>query len=99
MTPVEPPKNAIGRNTADSTSAMPTSAPVICDIERRVASFGEPHSSSSAERRVGKEGVRPCRARWSPHPETQQNNKQSEKPQAAVKDRSKKIRQGYKTRN
>jgi hypothetical protein len=26
---VEPPKNAMGRNTADSTRAMPTSAPVI----------------------------------------------------------------------
>ena len=33
MTPVEPLKNAMGRNTADSTSAMPTRAPVISPIE------------------------------------------------------------------
>ncbi len=45
MTPVEPPKNAIGMNTAASTSAMPTSAPVICPIDLRVASFGERPSS------------------------------------------------------
>ena len=46
MTPVEPPKKAMGRNTADSTRAMPTRAPVISPIERRVASFGESFSSS-----------------------------------------------------
>ena len=34
MTPVEPLKNAIGRNTADSTVATPISAPVISFIER-----------------------------------------------------------------
>ncbi len=45
MTPVEPRRNAIGRNTADNTSAMPTSAPVICDIDLRVASTGERLSS------------------------------------------------------
>ena len=45
MTPVEPPKKAIGRNTADSTSAMPTRAPVISSIDLRVASFGERPSS------------------------------------------------------
>ena len=33
MTPVEPPKNTIGRNTAESTSAMATSAIWICCIE------------------------------------------------------------------
>ena len=38
MTPVEPPKKAIGMNTAESTSAMPTSAPVISCIDSRVAS-------------------------------------------------------------
>ena len=38
MTPVEPPKKAIGTNTADSTRAMPTSAPVIWSIDLRVAS-------------------------------------------------------------
>ena len=45
MTPVEPPKNAIGMNTAASTSAMPTSAPVIWPIDLRVASFGDRPSS------------------------------------------------------
>ncbi|CAI2486628.1 Uncharacterised protein [Serratia ficaria] len=40
MAPVAPPKNAIGINTADSTMAMPTSAPCICPIDLRVASFG-----------------------------------------------------------
>src|SRR5215470_8516574 len=45
MTPVEPPKNAIGMNTEDSTSAMPTSAPVIWPIDFLVASFGDNPSS------------------------------------------------------
>ncbi len=36
---------AIGRNTAASTSATPTSAPVISFIERMVASFGGRPSS------------------------------------------------------
>ena len=45
MTPVEPPKNAIGTNTAESTSAMPISAPVIWSIDLRVASFGGRPSS------------------------------------------------------
>ena len=40
MMPVEPPKKAIGMNTADSTIAMPTSAGVISSIDLRVASFG-----------------------------------------------------------
>ena len=44
MTPTEPPKNAIGMNTAASTSAMPTSAPVIWPIDLRVASRGRPSS-------------------------------------------------------
>src|SRR5262249_49888926 len=35
MTPVEPLKNAIGRNTADSTRAMPIRAPEISSIDRR----------------------------------------------------------------
>ena len=35
MTPTEPPKNAIGTNTADSTVAMPISAPVISSIDLR----------------------------------------------------------------
>ena len=45
MTPVDPPKNAMGMNTAESTRAMPTSAPVICFMDLRVASFGESPSS------------------------------------------------------
>ena len=45
MTPTEPPKNAIGKNTADSTVVMPTSAPVISPIDLRVASFGSSPSS------------------------------------------------------
>ena len=45
MTPVDPPKKAMGMNTAESTSAMPTSAPVICLMDLRVASFGESPSS------------------------------------------------------
>ena len=35
----------MGTNTADSTRAMPTSAPVICPIDLRVASLGERPSS------------------------------------------------------
>ena len=45
MTPVEPPKKAIGMNTADSTRPMPTSAPVIWPIDFLVASFGDRPSS------------------------------------------------------
>ncbi|MDB5556032.1 MAG: transketolase [Rhizobium sp.] len=45
MTPTEPPKNAIGTNTADSTVAMPTSAAVISSIDLRVASLGDRPSS------------------------------------------------------
>ena len=37
--------NARGTNTAESTSAMPTSAPVISDIDLRVASSGDRPSS------------------------------------------------------
>ena len=40
MTPTEPPKKAIGTNTAESTVAMPTSAPVISDMDSIVASRG-----------------------------------------------------------
>ncbi len=40
MMPVEPPKNAIGRNTAPSTTVMPISAPVISPIDCWVASRG-----------------------------------------------------------
>ena len=36
---------AMGTNTADSTSPMPTSAPVICSIDLRVASSGDKPSS------------------------------------------------------
>ena len=45
MMPVEPPKKAIGMNTAVSTSAMPTMAPVISPIDFSVASSGESFSS------------------------------------------------------
>ena len=45
MTPVEPPKNAIGTNTAASTRPIPISAPVIWSIDFRVASFGGRPSS------------------------------------------------------
>jgi hypothetical protein len=45
MTPVEPPKKAIGTNTAESTKAMPISAPTIWSIDLRVASFGDNPSS------------------------------------------------------
>ena len=45
MTPVEPPKKAIGTNTADSTRPMPISALVIWSIERLVASLGGKPSS------------------------------------------------------
>ena len=45
MTPVEPPKKAIGRNTADSTRAIATSAPEISPIDFSVASrAGSPSS-------------------------------------------------------
>ena len=46
MMPTEPGKNAIGTNTAISTSVMPMMAPVICDIALRVASFGGRPSSA-----------------------------------------------------
>ena len=46
MMPVEPLKNAIGRNTAESTMPMPTSAPLISPIDLRVASFGDSPSSA-----------------------------------------------------
>ena len=36
--PTDPPKKAIGMNTADSTSAMPMMAPVISLIDFSVAS-------------------------------------------------------------
>src|SRR4029077_7354975 len=49
MTPVEPPKKAIGTKTADNTSAMQTKAPVIWFIDFMVASLDE--SPSSAIRR------------------------------------------------
>ena len=42
---MEPPKNAISTNTADSTSAMPIRAPVIWSIDLRVASRGDRPSS------------------------------------------------------
>ena len=45
MTPVDPPKKAIGRNTADSTRAIATSAPEISPIDFSVASrAGSPSS-------------------------------------------------------
>ena len=48
MTPAEPPKKAIGRNTAASTKAMPTSALEISSIDCRAASFaGRPRSCIS----------------------------------------------------
>ena len=45
MPPVEPGKNAIGTNTATSTSVMPTTAEVIWCIAFTVASYGESFSS------------------------------------------------------
>ena len=45
MTPVEPAKNAMGPNTAESTSAMPTRALVICSMDLAVASRGARPSS------------------------------------------------------
>ncbi len=45
MTPTDPPKKAMGTKTAESTMAMPTSAPVIWPIDLRVASRGESPSS------------------------------------------------------
>ena len=40
MTPVDPPKKAIGRNTADRTIAMATSATWISFMDSIVASRG-----------------------------------------------------------
>ncbi len=45
MTPVEPLKNAMGRNTADSTRAMPTRAPEISSMDSRAASRGDSRRS------------------------------------------------------
>ena len=41
MTPVDPLKNAMGKNTADNTVAIPTSAPVISPMDSIVAARGE----------------------------------------------------------
>src|SRR3569623_3485538 len=46
MSPVEPLKNAIGRNTADSTGATPINAPVISFIEQIIASIGDRSSTA-----------------------------------------------------
>ncbi|MNT09328.1 hypothetical protein D3C72_1441080 [compost metagenome] len=43
---MEPPKNAIGMNTAASTMAMPISAPVIWLMDLRVACLGVRPSSA-----------------------------------------------------
>jgi len=40
MTPVDPEKNAIGPNTAESTRLMPIRAGVICSMDLAVASLG-----------------------------------------------------------
>ena len=45
MTPVEPPKKAMGPNTAASTSPMPIKALVISPMDLRVASWGGSPSS------------------------------------------------------
>src|SRR3954470_8708312 len=45
MPPVEPGKNAIGTNTATSTSVMPMTAEVIWLIAFTVASYGDSRSS------------------------------------------------------
>ena len=45
MTPVEPPKKAIGRKTAVRTVAIPHRALVICPMDLMVASWGERPSS------------------------------------------------------
>ncbi len=45
MTPVEPPKNAMGPKTAESTSPMPMRALVISPMDLRVASLAESPSS------------------------------------------------------
>ena len=45
MAPVEPGKKAMGTNTADSTRAIPTRAPVIWPMDLRVASLGGKPSS------------------------------------------------------
>src|SRR5215213_155615 len=45
MPPVVPGKNAIGTNTATSTSVMPTTAEVICVIAFTVATYGDNRSS------------------------------------------------------
>ena len=46
ITPVMPPRNAIGRNTADSTSATATTGPDTSCIALIAASFGDSPSSS-----------------------------------------------------
>ncbi len=50
MTPVEPPKNTIGRNTADRDSAIATSAIWIWLIDWMVASRGVSSGFSSSSR-------------------------------------------------
>ena len=50
MTPVDPPKKTIGRNTADRTSAMATSAIWIWPIDMMVASRGVSSGFSSSSR-------------------------------------------------
>lgn len=50
MTPVDPPKKAIGRNTADSTSAIATSATCNSCIDWIVASRADISGCSSINR-------------------------------------------------
>ena len=50
MTPVEPPKKAIGRNTADSTSAIAISATCSSCIDWIVASRADMPGFSSINR-------------------------------------------------
>ena len=50
MTPTDPPKSAIGTNTADSTSAMAISAVWISPIDWMVASRGDISGFSSSTR-------------------------------------------------
>ena len=50
MTPVEPPKKAIGRNTADSDMAIAISATWISRIDSMVASRGVIPGFSSSNR-------------------------------------------------
>src|SRR3546814_19662162 len=55
------------RRRGSDTRGRPLPTPVPAAPRRSVTGSASPGSRRSEERRVGKEGVRTCRSRWSPY--------------------------------